>query len=725
MPRIDREEQNFDFRNGLITESSPFNFPENSALDLNNVIIELSGKVRRREGIDKEPNAQDEANSDIGTTENNTFLWENVNNDPNSNFVVVQVASELHFYDADKDSLSNNKVGSVELDNQSPIVQNASKADINKIFFDSGNGALFGVNKYMAPFRITYDSNAGTFSAKEIVVETRDFEGVDDDEGLTGRPDTIDDAHRYNLQNQGWPDSTEFYVFKDEAGSNKLLKNPADYYNSKFGEFPANRDIFTLGLRADADLTEAKFAFSPWQMRRLVQDVQTDPPKGHYILNFFDKKRTDVPNVSDNSLDESLDTRPEAVAFFSERLWLAFEETIFFSQIADQFQDKDPGNVPGLSPKFYQKQDPTAANFNSLLPTDGGTITLTGAGKITNLVSLGNSVIIFSKNGVWQILGTDDSGFTAKSFTVQKISNEGVITPTSIVQERSNIYFWSENGIYRLSPQEGSPLLQSENLTVSTIQSRYDDLDVADKRSADGEWIRNEGKIYWNFVSSVSGVPYTIIVYDLFIKAFYLLEVGQTKNNESNAQVKNTIPSNKFKFLTAHEDSNGDKQFVFSEFNNRNFKDWETVQSDLDYDPQDYNSFIETRYILSGGDVIRNKRATYVFCYFNITETGYKEDNNGNLVFKDPSGCKLLARWDFTRDDKAGKEQDLGDVYRLNRYYLPSGKNDPFDFSYSVAVSKNKVRGNGRALTLRFESQDGKDFQLYGYAMPMTIRGAP
>ena len=30
-------------------------------------------------------------------------------------------------------------------------------------------------------------------------------------------------------------------------------------------------------------------------------------------------------------------------------------------------------------------------------------------------------------------------------------------------------------------------------------------------------------------------------------------------------------------------------------------------------------------------------------------------------------------------------------------------------------ITKNKIRGRGRVLKLRFESEQGKDFQLYGY----------
>lgn len=36
---------------------------------------------------------------------------------------------------------------------------------------------------------------------------------------------------------------------------------------------------------------------------------------------------------------------------------------------------------------------------------------------------------------------------------------------------------------------------------------------------------------------------------------------------------------------------------------------------------------------------------------------------------------------------------------------------------YLVAIAKNKVRGRGRALQLRFTSEPGKDFNLLGWGI--------
>lgn len=44
---------------------------------------------------------------------------------------------------------------------------------------------------------------------------------------------------------------------------------------------------------------------------------------------------------------------------------------------------------------------------------------------------------------------------------------------------------------------------------------------------------------------------------------------------------------------------------------------------------------------------------------------------------------------------------------------------------YLVAISKNKVRGKGRTLQIRFESEEGKDFQLLGWGIEISKEQQP
>jgi hypothetical protein len=59
------------------------------------------------------------------------------------------------------------------------------------------------------------------------------------------------------------------------------------------------------------------------------------------------------------------------------------------------------------------------------------------------------------------------------------------------------------------------------------------------------------------------------------------------------------------------------------------------------------------------------------------------------------------------------------------RYYIPTGVEDAFDYGYDVVSTRLLIRGKGKALRIRFKSENGKDFQLLGWAMPYTAEETP
>ena len=134
-----------------------------------------------------------------------------------------------------------------------------------------------------------------------------------------------------------------------------------------------------------------------------------------------------------------------------------------------------------------------------------------------------------------------------------------------------------------------------------------------------------------------------------------------------------------------------------------------------------YESYVDTGYEMLG-DSMRDKQATYVFCYFNRTEEEFV-DNGDGVVFDYPSSCRMYGKWDWTSTNTANKWSDPQQVYRFLRNFTPAVGS--FDYSYDVIETKNKVRGKGKALSLRFESEEGKDFQLLGWAINYTAGATP
>jgi hypothetical protein len=77
------------------------------------------------------------------------------------------------------------------------------------------------------------------------------------------------------------------------------------------------------------------------------------------------------------------------------------------------------------------------------------------------------------------------------------------------------------------------------------------------------------------------------------------------------------------------------------------------------------------------------------------------------------------VKWDWANTSNSNKWSSKIQVYRHRR--LPQFSEDDltFDTGFPIIVSKNKVRGSGKAIQFRFESDEiGKDFDLLGWAVP-------
>lgn len=96
-----------------------------------------------------------------------------------------------------------------------------------------------------------------------------------------------------------------------------------------------------------------------------------------------------------------------------------------------------------------------------------------------------------------------------------------------------------------------------------------------------------------------------------------------------------------------------------------------------------------------------------------------------SLQFDYPSSCFLTSKWDWTGTGSANRWSEPQQVYRLRQPFFPEDENTPFDYDYTVVETKNKIRGKGKSLSLRFESEPGKDFQLLGWSIRYTAEQTP
>lgn len=89
-------------------------------------------------------------------------------------------------------------------------------------------------------------------------------------------------------------------------------------------------------------------------------------------------------------------------------------------------------------------------------------------------------------------------------------------------------------------------------------------------------------------------------------------------------------------------------------------------------------------------------------------------------VLSDSNSCLMTAKFDFANSATVGKYGPKQETYRLNTLRYNNASMDEANYGYAVIETKNKVRGHGKALVLRFESSPGKDFELLGWGLDIT-----
>ena len=82
----------------------------------------------------------------------------------------------------------------------------------------------------------------------------------------------------------------------------------------------------------------------------------------------------------------------------------------------------------------------------------------------------------------------------------------------------------------------------------------------------------------------------------------------------------------------------------------------------------------------------------------------------------------MQAKWDFANSTSSGKIGRAFQGYRLKRNYIPAGAGEAFDYGWEVITTKNKLRGSGTALKLRFDTEEGKACILLGWAVDVGGR---
>ena len=766
------ERQINSFIKGLITESNPLTFPENASLDEDNFILNRDGSRQRRLGMEFEDDYVLNA-SGVTTLDTVSFHeWKLSGGSADISIGVVRIYNKLWFIDMLSRSPSANLLNSSAAITLSQLYT----AEISTTVI---NNALLVVSKDLPyPIRLTYDSSTDTVTQQEYKVYVRDFWGVYDGLIDNERPTVISNCHRYNLLNQGWGPSVQ---------TNTGVE-PIQYTANVLGKYPSNSDIWSIGKVSDN--TSADYEkYDPSTMVRNMHDFLT-APRGKHIIDIFNRGEsredasgitvaaTSVNGSSDPKLNwgtsfnqaaintsNPVSTSPVAttqalpidketgtfttIAAYAGRVWYSGIR----SAVIDP--DKKSPNLGGYVVysqtvtnddklgKCYQAADPSSPDISDIIDTDGGVIHIVDAINIIALVPTKSTLLVFAENGVWQISGGMDN-FTATTSDLTKVSSIGCTSAKSIVSVNDQVFYWSKGGIFRVaSGQDG---LSSENLSLTSIQTLYNNIPEVGRRYTKGVFEEKQNTIRWLYNDSITYTGTSSynreLVLDLTLGAFYTNTISnltislcdfvkipdyaasQTEDEVligsdpvlvGASEVVVNVTSNvqrdsPYSYLVVNPTT---YQFTVAKYRSTTFLDWTIATGGTDY-----SSYLVTGYDIFG-EILRHKQVPYILFYFDRTEDGFSSIG-GNLVLDNQSSCLVQAQWNWTNSVASGKWGRQFQAYRLTRPYIPTGVDDTFDYGDRVIVTKNKLRGSGRALSLKIQSETGKDMKILGWAHTIT-----
>lgn len=753
------------FVKGLITEAGPLTFPENASLDERNFILNKDGSRKRRLGMDTELAGVGELVFNASNRQGlvtQAYAWKNVGGNTNKTFIVCQVGSSLLFYDTAtgtlSDSLIQEDTGVVE------DYEYASFASVNGMLIVANGGTSLQLYRY----------EDGVLSRSYYRLKIRDFFGLDVNiSGVDYREGnnvykrysgaTITPELEYNLRNQSWgtPRRVENLT---------LATDPITGFYNRVLSWPSHADTVNAALYADPNNSENRLI-----ERFFPRDLSDNPPStghaatGNFVIDALNRgaSRSEVywqmmanyPALTvygGFAYNEDYTSQgAKAVKEFSGRVFYAgFSDEVvggdrhsprlgsyvMFSQLVKSQDDFS---------KCYQEANPTSPDLSDIVSTDGGFIRVEGAYNIQAMEVLNNSLIIFAQNGIWAISGGSDYGFDATNYKVDKISERGILAPKSVVNADNTIMFWGSSGIFAVQPSETGGISLT-NLTSATIQSFYDSISAEEKLNCKAIYDSYKRQVRWLYSTDLStDVDTKELVLDIGLGAFYPSVIDVTVGPRVVAplvtppftegllvetitvagadvtvlgvdvtltrSVLKTALS-EVKYLTVINSTLSAIELGFSLYKDQTFSDWKLY----DGTGKDAYAYVITGYTTLN-ETQREKTNPYITFYFNKSEKGFELTEAGEMVVINPSSCLVQSQWDWADSANSNKWGRTFQAYRQRRVYFPTGLDDLYEDGNRVVITKNKLRGHGRALSLKLSTEPTKDCQILGWSQLVTV----
>lgn len=433
-------------------------------------------------------------------------------------------------------------------------------------------------------------------------------------------------------------------------------------------------------------------------------------------------------------------TRPRVCAFFAGRVWYAGIDSlnksgwVLFSQVATH---------TNRLANCYQANDPTSEVFSDLLDDDGGIIPIPEAGDVLKLAPSGNVLLVFASNGVWSIRG-GDNGFKATEYSVEKVTNAAAVSASSIVELEDMFIYWSPTAIYALKMDQAG-IGQVQNMTDENIKTKYNSISLQAKQYCAGVYNRTQRIVYFAYCTT-DDMLFThgkfhkneLLKFDLNMKCWYvetldstipyIAALATTKEIHEDTQQFEVIAdggdnvvangnnvvamsditdsaTSETKFLTVYSPSANVYRTTFSNYD-------DTRDDFLDWAATEQSAYVVTGYNFGGVGPVRFKTAPMITVFAKRTE----DELDASYLPLHQSSILMQTRWDFTGNTYTGKWSDEYEVYRQLRPYFAAAIG-AFDDGYPLVVTRNKVRGRGKAMQIKWQAGTAKDMKIAGWSI--------
>lgn len=709
------------FNKGLVGSASPVDFPIDAASTLKNFVIEKDGSLRKRAGLSTKHSFSLTSTDSIPIKPDGASnLLGYVSNFRSKNDLLLLVLEIRNVYAG----VSNDIIRFVEYDitsNSSREIGVATSSGAEPRFpYNNGVtgsaidlGGAFTVTSSEQCYTLYYDSALDKIAYDPDIadIRIRDSWGVSYEEGAPGAAAlanaTLYPKLVYNAYNNGY------------GGADVVKLNATDD-----GRFVPGK-LYSAGLTFQSKNSGPVLSNNHYlQNQEFFTEIV---PRGKWIGSPYNWKRLSVKSSGsavvsvDNGLALSTTLYTDSI-LSNGRVWhwaKNYEHSgnaldrntpnpdtmILFSQVVIGGE--------GAS-KCYSANDPTACGDIPAQPleADGGVIVISGSGAILQLIDYDGRIIVFAENGVWEISGP----FSPINYQIRKLTDERLSDHRTVVFIDDRVVFMGEGAIMAIVRDPRYNTLSATDISSPSLADMYLQRYKVTRDTAIAFSAYNgvDGVVEWwmckDVSTPVSGGVYTVLCYDKVLGVFYSKEyvIPESAGNfRFIGTVEDFTTPGKFLLIGLHKASVGSSATV-SIVDPEAGDLIDTITTSEGQVELPYSAELETG-AASFGDASKAKNAPYISLYFKQTEGAYNELGD----FDTPSSCLMRLKWDFSRSADTGKWTDEREMYRLNRFNYPDTAS--FDYGYDVVVTKNKVRGRGKALRIKLTIPSGKTCHLYGW----------